>query len=232
MHSPLSLSAVGLRRTLATLVVIGQLLGTIGLIPVNARSTDSDSTPYPCKGHLCGCRTAAECWAGPCCCYTMREKLDWAERNGIKPPEQALRLASDESQAADESTEPEPSCCCHSKVPKACDMKTTMAGSSCCANTSHPQDGAGHSSMERGQHRRAGADSSGRANSKTTWLAGFYAQRCHGSGADALGLLNVGVVPTIPPAPVLDVPLVGRFVPTDCLPVGIPSRPPLPPPKV
>lgn len=41
---------------------------------------------YPCEGHACGCASADECWH-ECCCYTSHQRLVWAIRNGVTPPE-------------------------------------------------------------------------------------------------------------------------------------------------
>lgn len=41
---------------------------------------------YPCESHACGCASARECWH-ECCCYTHQQRLVWAIRNGVTPPE-------------------------------------------------------------------------------------------------------------------------------------------------
>lgn len=42
--------------------------------------------PYPCQHHHCGCAGPIHCWTG-CCCYSEMEKLAWAQRHGVQPPE-------------------------------------------------------------------------------------------------------------------------------------------------
>jgi len=41
---------------------------------------------YPCEAHGCGCSSAEECWHD-CCCYTLDQRLVWAIRNGVQPPD-------------------------------------------------------------------------------------------------------------------------------------------------
>ena len=55
--------------------------------PVNSPETGSEN--YPCKGNLCGCRTAQQCWTS-CCCTTPEERLAWAFENNVTPPVYAV----------------------------------------------------------------------------------------------------------------------------------------------
>lgn len=165
-----------LRRGLAGCVVLAQLLGSIGIMPAMA---ESDSTPFPCRDHPCGCRTALQCWSGACCCMTMREKVAWAIEHNIVPPAHAAEMAARES-APRKTEEPTAGCCTRGGTKKA----------SCCESsrikeTSQPE------SQTPGQ---AG------------WVAGLFAQKCHGHGYNELGLLNIGVPPE-PQAPWLDEPI-------------------------
>lgn len=41
---------------------------------------------FPCEKCACGCRSAAHCW-DKCCCFTDQEKLDWAKKNQVQPPQ-------------------------------------------------------------------------------------------------------------------------------------------------
>lgn len=43
------------------------------------------SIPFPCQDRPCGCGTAEQCWRA-CCCFSHKEKMDWARRNGVTPP--------------------------------------------------------------------------------------------------------------------------------------------------
>ncbi|MCA9237178.1 MAG: hypothetical protein KDA44_17010 [Planctomycetales bacterium] len=47
---------------------------------------------FPCENCPCGCGTAEHCWQD-CCCHTLPERLAWAEREGVRPPDSALAEA-------------------------------------------------------------------------------------------------------------------------------------------
>ncbi|TWT95669.1 hypothetical protein Pla100_33100 [Neorhodopirellula pilleata] len=52
---------------------------------------------FPCEGCPCGCSSAEYCW-DRCCCHSDQEKLQWAHRNAVTPPEflvQRVAAASD-----------------------------------------------------------------------------------------------------------------------------------------
>ena len=52
--------------------------------------TDSlSSEKYPCKGGSCGCKSAEQCWTN-CCCNTPSQRLAWAKKNQVTPPEYAV----------------------------------------------------------------------------------------------------------------------------------------------
>ena len=69
------------------LTLVSHLMLTIGF-PLSApRCGRKDtSVPFPCQHRPCGCLTAEQCWRGDCCCFTLEEKLAWAEANGVEPP--------------------------------------------------------------------------------------------------------------------------------------------------
>lgn len=43
------------------------------------------SERFPCENCHCGCDSAEHCWRN-CCCHTLAERLEWAEREGVEPP--------------------------------------------------------------------------------------------------------------------------------------------------
>ena len=57
-----------------------------------ADTADGPAERFPCEASPCGCSTAAHCWA-KCCCHTLEERLAWARREGVRPPESALDAA-------------------------------------------------------------------------------------------------------------------------------------------
>ena len=71
-------------RALATLAALGGLLAALGWpAPPSARRSGE---AYPCQARACGCVSAEKCWAGDCCCFTLEEKLAWADARGIEVP--------------------------------------------------------------------------------------------------------------------------------------------------
>jgi hypothetical protein len=80
-----------LMRVVAWLSLALYLAAAAGL-PVPVATTADSGELYPCAGHVCGCSSAEHCWR-QCCCYTPREKLAWAERHGVTPPDYAEKAA-------------------------------------------------------------------------------------------------------------------------------------------
>lgn len=73
-------------------------------IPLPERTTVTEHTtvdkdrsqPFPCQHRPCGCRSADQCWKR-CCCFTQAQKLAWAKRNGVTPPDFVRVADTDES---------------------------------------------------------------------------------------------------------------------------------------
>ena len=59
-------------------------------LPLPAIPSKTSDERFPCELCPCGCNTAAHCW-DKCCCYSDQEKLDWAEKNHVLPPEFLVR---------------------------------------------------------------------------------------------------------------------------------------------
>jgi hypothetical protein len=100
-----------LPRFLSTLALLGQLVASVG-VPVPIVAAKPSTLPYPCQGKKCGCKTSEACWAGACCCFTMREKLTWAEAHGVNAPAHSRAIAA----AEDKSVEEEHDCCAKAKA--------------------------------------------------------------------------------------------------------------------
>ena len=81
------------RRAPLVALLLAQLASGVGYVAPAARPGKDTSRPYPCMDRPCGCLTYEACWAGDCCCFTLREKIAWARENGIVPPAHAVRLA-------------------------------------------------------------------------------------------------------------------------------------------
>lgn len=58
------------------------------VIPVGSTGAER----YPCESCGCGCDSAEHCWRS-CCCHSLAERLAWAEREGVTPPEYVLTVA-------------------------------------------------------------------------------------------------------------------------------------------
>lgn len=122
------------RRRLLAGVVLLAYLGAIFGFPAPAAQATDQSQPYPCQGHLCGCRNADDCWRH-CCCHTPSERLQWAQAHHVEPP---AALAADcgwrSERLRDQQTtksEPESSCCsaCSEPAPrKSCGSSPSPKG--------------------------------------------------------------------------------------------------------
>ena len=67
------------------------LLATLGFpIPTPRAALKDDTRAYPCRDRPCGCLTYDQCWAGDCCCFTLKEKLVWADARGLVAPAHAV----------------------------------------------------------------------------------------------------------------------------------------------
>lgn len=73
------------RRRLLAAVVLLAYLGAIFGFPAPAAHANTDSRPFPCQGHVCGCQNADDCWRH-CCCHSPSERLQWAADHDVTPP--------------------------------------------------------------------------------------------------------------------------------------------------
>jgi hypothetical protein len=212
------------RAALVVLTLVGHLLAAVGFpLPapcVNA-AREADQ-PFPCQDHPCGCRTAEQCWQGDCCCFTLEEKVTWADARGIEPPPHVRPLLQLRKQQV--KPRPVPACCC-SEPAEQHQEAARPATSSCC--------------QEATQDRPAGSVNPVQENSPAAtvqgagvrWVIGIFAQKCRGQGCAGLFSLDV----------VLAVDLPSDWRPDDRVekvPAGFPTQPPsishgpaIPPPR-
>jgi hypothetical protein len=61
-------------------------------LPVGSRSHSASGEQFPCAGSMCGCKSAARCW-NDCCCHSLAERLAWARKRGVRPPQSAIAKA-------------------------------------------------------------------------------------------------------------------------------------------
>ena len=80
------------RQAVAAILLMGFVAGFVG-IPVMSPTRKDRSRPYPCQDHACGCASADECWRH-CCCFTNRQKVEWARQHGVTPPDFVVAAAA------------------------------------------------------------------------------------------------------------------------------------------
>ena len=105
-----------LRHAVAVAALLAQLVAATGApVPSQPPSANSKNrgVPFPCQDHPCGCATSDQGWAGDCCCFTLEQKLAWADARGITPPAHVR-----------------PTIAARAKVDKSCCAKAATA--SCC----------------------------------------------------------------------------------------------------
>lgn len=198
------------RAALTVVVLVGHLVATTG-IPLPASSPHLKAGPsFPCQNTPCGCLSAELCWAGDCCCFSLEEKLAWAEANGVEPPAH-VRPAVEARRHA--PMKPKKDCCRESSG-------TPVAA--CCeqpfgCDASKPQTASD-------ELKQPPTDSSG-----IGWVLGMSAKKCRGFGPDALFHLDPVVFPaTVVPEPVTGPISFDRPLSELCSSASPP--PPVPPP--
>ena len=104
------------RQLLAVAVVLAQVVAATGApVFVPQHSAKTAPIPYPCQSHSCGCGASEQSWAGDCCCFTLEQKLAWAEARGIEPPPHVRPLV-----AARAAKKAKPACCSKPKKSACC----------------------------------------------------------------------------------------------------------------
>src|SRR5207249_11117235 len=116
MRLPRRLRRLPTRHLLAVAALFAQLVIATGAPVLSPRAASkSGTTPFPCQNHPCGCTTPEQGWAGDCCCFTLEQKLTWAEERGIEPPPH-VRPMVDARKAAAQKKQAKPCCVKHEKA--------------------------------------------------------------------------------------------------------------------
>jgi hypothetical protein len=80
------------RRTVIALLFVHGATACGVPLPVGRGLATRGGEWFPCSADACGCDSAARCWSS-CCCHSLSERLHWARRHRIRPPEFALAQA-------------------------------------------------------------------------------------------------------------------------------------------
>lgn len=199
-----------LRDLVAVLTLFSHLMVTFGFpLPSPSRKSKDASRPYPCQSRPCGCLTADECWKGDCCCFTIEDKLTWAEANGVEPPEHVRPLV--ESRKSRPAPPKKKSCCSEAEpapepsvtaLPTCCEKKTPAA--TCCSETSACEDAPDAECPHCAVKAKPNCCEKKNAPTPDTepgvrWVVGIFAQKCRGEGPAGLFQLDPSVVPDLTP---------------------------------
>ena len=230
----------GLQGAIFVLLAFFHLVGAVGL-PLPTESAEwvvrkaKSGKPFPCQHRPCGCLTYEQCWAGDCCCFTLRQKVAWARENGEKVPSIALAKA-----AVSEIEEETAPCSCEKKKPACCDSENGTCGQ-CTSREGAGSGGCCDLKKEKGTPvlgccSEAGAKASCCEEQTNTpvwkWTLGEWVKKCRGDGVS-------GPVSLLPPG--LPVPLILDISANSGLSTvlhslrqeasRLPSEPQSPPPK-
>lgn len=162
---------VGLFTTLAYLIVCTGLPLPV-VVGQDVATTEAGTTPYPCQGHRCGCRTAEQCWKS-CCCMSDIEKRMWAERNGVPLPDYLLARvpsAAEPAQLVEHAVEAPARSCCKKPLSRSPAKPTTC--SAC------PTEKVAHCAAPQNQTQAQSA------STHVEWVSYLAAQRCSGGATD------------------------------------------------
>lgn len=158
------------RHGITFLLLLSHLMQTVGF-PIVVMEAPTGSS-YPCQNRQCGCTTSQQCWQGDCCCFTLEEKLDWAERNQIEPPEHVRPLVAERQSKARSL---QCNTCCHhtedtSGLTAACPAEGCCHKPAMCKNCV--------SKAEKDQScKHCKADS---RQAKVQWIIGLFSKKCRG----------------------------------------------------
>ncbi|MFQ3651974.1 MAG: hypothetical protein SNJ75_16755 [Gemmataceae bacterium] len=159
-----------LRSWLGGVTLLTYLLTTFGYPVLACRYSKPTGPAFPCQFRPCGCLTAEECWAGDCCCFTLQEKIAWADARGVAVPA-AARAKAQQAHASEQKAQPARGCE-HKAQPAPCCKQAEACP--CC------------------QPARETCCSEPESNSMPVafaWVSGVSARKCRGEGSHSLSPL-------------------------------------------
>lgn len=120
-----------LRHSISAMLLIAFVVTATGVPLTITNRPHKSNERFPCATSSCGCQSAEQCWRS-CCCSTFSERLAWARKHGVRPPDFAIAQARaagiDVSRFA---TSKEAKLACHSK--SCCDAAPAKVVHSCCS---------------------------------------------------------------------------------------------------
>lgn len=232
-------------RTVVGVVTLAcQLFASVGMPMPSFKPSQAatGSQRYPCENRGCGCVSAEECWKGDCCCFSIEEKLAWAEANGIEPPRHVRALVESRKQRPS-AARAENRCCECAKSCESGPADSTIESASCYGSKSK-SEGNNHDSCCTTQSERSCPHCSGGADKPTVkrnsdrpssihWILGIFARKCRGIGPDSFGQMVPGIPASDDSAPnsaPTQTSMLRPFIRDDYQ--SISARPPTPPPRI
>lgn len=89
MHRWHQLTDQSLGERTLTFILLGTMVLWGAGITISVPNFKDTSVAFMCQDHACSCRNAGNCW-NHCCCFSRTEKLAWAQKNKVQPPETFL----------------------------------------------------------------------------------------------------------------------------------------------
>ncbi|MBA2117413.1 hypothetical protein [Bremerella alba] len=86
MHAWYQLTDQSLGKRSITFILLSTMVLWGAGITLSVPNFKDTSVPFMCQDHACSCRNAGNCW-NHCCCFSRTEKLAWAQKNQVQPPE-------------------------------------------------------------------------------------------------------------------------------------------------
>ncbi|CAN5188525.1 hypothetical protein BH10PLA2_BH10PLA2_07290 [soil metagenome] len=221
-----------LRDAVLILTLVNYLTMAIGLpLPsFHFRSAQSSDIAYPCQDHACGCVSSEECWKGDCCCYTLEQKLAWAEARGVEPPSHVRTLV--ESRKTGIQKHGKKSCCSESTATDEHHPKGSI-----CERDSTPCEcerlAASTDQLNQTQSEATAVDGDKveHAPLRLRWVVGILAQKCRGTGPSGLLQLEFTGLHQVSTFRSFQSPPDGWIVPGKMKTLEFAHIPPAPPPR-
>jgi len=243
MQWPEPILAIRLRRLVALAALVGQFFSTFAFpLPVTHQITKDASRPYPCQQRPCGCATADECWAGDCCCFTLEEKLEWADANGIEAPAH-VRPAVEARKSRHAVAKKK--CSCSEKKPSTEGAATSSsacrgqhdprASVGCCAESSSCADKPASVRRSSGDKNKSTCCDESKSTDdrlEIRWVVGIFSQKCRGNGPNGQFQYEPSVPPDMSSVGVPEPDPAGIVVVHFDQATSTTRSPPFPPPRI